>query len=328
VKIAVDAMGGDHAPESAVAGAAHAAREYGISVVLVGQEARITPLLPAGAGRNGKLEVFHAPDTIDMGESPLKAVRRKPNSSLVVCAQLVKEGRAAAMLSAGSTGAGMAASLFTLGRIAGIDRPAIGALLPNRKGFTVLVDAGADRDVQPAHLVQYAIMGSIYSRELLGVANPRVGLINVGSEEGKGNEQAREAHILLKEAPVEFIGNVEGPDLFSGKVDVAVCDGFTGNVVLKVGEGAAEFVRSLIREEVGKSPLMYLPALALRPVFTRIRKRTDYGEKGGAPLLGINGVSVICHGRSAPIAIANGIRTASEAVKQGIIDKIRDQISG
>jgi phosphate acyltransferase len=321
MKIALDAMGGDFAPAAAVEGAIKACEEWGLSVTLVGRRAEIAPLVSSrGAGR---LEIVDAPDVVEMSEPPAQAVRRKKGASLVVCADLVKCGEAAAMVSAGNTGAGMAVSLFKFGRISGIDRPALAVLLPNRQGWTVLLDAGANVDVSAGSLVQFASMGSIYSRELLGAAEPRVGLVNIGSEDCKGNELCREALALLKQAPVHFIGNVEGPDLFSGGVDVAVCDGFTGNIILKVGEGAAEFLRELLREEIGKQPFGWLPGMMLKPVFQRIRRRTDYGERGGAPLLGVNGVCIICHGRSGANTIANAIRTASEAVKHGVIDKIR-----
>lgn len=325
MKIAVDAMGGDHAPQAVVEGAVRAAAT-GIELILVGRQEKIRPFLPSRLD-GLPVEVRHAAEVVEMGESPAKAVRRKRDSSLVVAAELVKSGEAAAMVTAGSTGAGMAASLFTFGRIPGIDRPAIAALLPNIRGFTVLLDAGADRDVEPPSFVQYGVMGAIYARELLGVKDPVVGLMNVGHEEGKGNVQVRQAYDLMKEAPIHFAGNIEGPDLFNGKIDVAVCDGFTGNVVLKVGEGAAEFVRGLIREELGRNPFRKIQALALRPAFASIRRRTDYGEKGGAPLLGVNGICIICHGRSAPFAIANGIRTAAEAAKHGIISKISEQLA-
>jgi glycerol-3-phosphate acyltransferase PlsX len=325
VKIAVDAMGGDHAPAAAVEGAVHASREFGLELLLVGRTAEITPLLQKLGGASANVEIVEAPDVVEMDEHPAQAIRRKKGASLVVCADLVKEGRASGMFSAGNTGAGMAVSLFKFGRIPGIDRPAIAILIPTRTGHTVLLDAGANVDVAPQSLVQYAIMGSIYARELLGVADPRVGLLNIGSEEGKGNELVREASPLLKEAPVHFIGNVEGPDIFHGRADVVVCDGFVGNVVLKVGEGVADFFLDLVKTEVERQPLLKLPAALLRPAFRRIRRRTDYGERGGAPLLGVNGVCIIGHGRSNAVAIANAIRTAGEAVRHGIIDKIREQ---
>jgi glycerol-3-phosphate acyltransferase PlsX len=325
VKIAVDAMGGDHAPAAAVEGALRASREWGIQVILVGREADVASLVGKHRSVEG-IEIHDAPDVVEMHEPPAQAVRRKKDASLVVCADLVKQGRAAGMFSAGNTGAGMAVSLMKFGRIPGIDRPAIAILLPNRTGgYTVLLDAGANVDVDADCLAQYAVMGSIYSRELLGVPEPRVGLVNIGEEEGKGNELVRDAFPLIRQAPVRFIGNIEGPDLYNGRVDVAVCDGFTGNVVLKVSEGVAEFFMHLIKEEVHSHPVLQVPAAMLKPAFSRIRRRTDYGEKGGAPLLGVNGVCIIAHGRSNPVAIANGIRTAAEAVRHGIIDKIREQ---
>jgi glycerol-3-phosphate acyltransferase PlsX len=326
VKIAVDAMGGDHAPAAVVEGALKAAREYGIETILVGREAEVRPLLAKHGA--GEVELVDAPDVIRMEDSPVRAVRKKPGASLVVCADLVLEGRAAAMVSAGNTGAGMAVSLFKFGRIPGINRPAIAALLPNRDNCTVLLDAGANPDAAPECLAQYAVMGSIYSSELLGVGDPRVGLMNIGEEEGKGNELVKEAFHLVKQAPVHFIGNIEGPDLFNGRCDVAVCDGFVGNVVLKVGEGAAEFLMGLIREQVETHPALKLPAMMMKPAFGRIRARTDYVQRGGAPLLGVNGVCIIGHGRSSAAAVANAIRTAREAVRHGIIDKIREQAAG
>lgn len=327
MKIAVDAMGGDLAPAAVVQGALKASREWGLDILLVGRETEVRPLLDKEGGGGPRIELIHAPDVVEMHDQPTRAVRRKEGASLVVCANLVKEGRAAAMFSAGNTGAAMAVSLFTFGRIPGITRPALAALLPNHSGHTVLLDAGAVVDVPPKCLAQYAVMGSIYAHELLGIPEPRVGLVNMGEEEGKGNQLAQEAFDLLKQAPVQFMGNIEGPDLFNGRCDVAVCDGFTGNVVLKVSEGVAEFFMHLLREEVERQPVLKVPAALLKPAFTRMKRRTDYGEKGGAPLLGVDGVCLIGHGRSNAAAIANAIRTAGEAVSHGIIDKIRERIA-
>jgi glycerol-3-phosphate acyltransferase PlsX len=327
VKIAVDAMGGDLAPAAVVEGALKAVRDYNLEVLLVGRTDQITPLLDRFGAPHVGVEVVDAPDVVEMHDEPAQAVRRKKGASLVVCADLVKEGRAAAMFSAGNTGAAVAVATLRLGRIRGIDRPAIASILPNREGWTVLLDAGATKDGEPHFLLQNALMGSIYAHELLGIANPRVGLMNIGEEEGKGNKLVREAYPLLQEAPIHFIGNVEGPDLFNGRVDVAVCDGFTGNVILKVGEGVADLIMNLIRDEVNRQPLMKIPAVLIKPVFSQIKRRTDYGERGGAPLLGVNGVCIIGHGRSNAVAIANAIRTAGEAVRHGIIDKIRDRVA-
>lgn len=327
MKIAVDAMGGDFAPTAVVEGAVNASRQHGIELLLVGRKSEVEPLLQRFGTEGTRIEVVDAPDVVEMHDQPAQAVRRKKGASLVVCAELVKEGQASAMFSAGNTGACMAVSLFKLGRIPGIDRPALALPLPNQEGHTVLLDAGANVDVGAHCLVQYAVMGSVYAQEVLGMSNPRVGLVNIGEEECKGNELAREALTLLRSAPVNFIGNVEGRDLFNGNCDVAVCDGFTGNVILKVGEGVAELVLHAIRKEIQNHPLLRVPAAMLKPAFTRIKRRTDYGERGGALLLGVNGICIIGHGRSNPIAVSNAIRTAGEAVRHGIIDKIRDQVA-
>jgi glycerol-3-phosphate acyltransferase PlsX len=327
VKIAVDAMGGDLAPAAVVEGAYKAVREYNLEVLLVGRTSQIGPMLDQLGAPHAGLEIVDAPDVVEMHDEPAQAVRRKKGASLVVCADLVKEGRAAAMFSAGNTGAAVAVATLRLGRIPGIDRPAIASLLPHRTGWTVLLDAGATKDGEPHYLLQNALMGSIYARELLDIREPRVGLMNIGEEEGKGNKLVREAFPLLQAAPIRFIGNVEGPDLFNGRVDVAVCDGFTGNVILKVGEGVADLVMNLIRDEVERQPILKIPAALIKPAFSRIKRRTDYGERGGAPLLGVNGVCIIGHGRSNAVAVANAIRTAGEAVRHGIIDKIRDRVA-
>lgn len=327
MKIALDAMGGDHAPAVVVEGAVRAATEYGAEILLVGREAAVAPLLARAGGAHPNIELVDAPEVVSMDDQPAQAVRRKRGASLVVCAELVKQGQAQALVSAGNTGAGMVVSTLTLGRIPGIDRPAVAIVLPNRTGLTVLLDAGANVDVSPHCLQQFAIMGSIYSKELLGVPEPRVGLLNIGEEEGKGNDQVKEAYPLLKQAPIRFIGNCEGRDLLTGHVDVAVCDGFVGNVTLKVSEGVADFFFNFIRDELSRRPLLQLPAAMLKPVFTRMKRRTDYRERGGAPLLGVNGVCIICHGSSNAVAIANAVRTAGEAVRHGIIDKIRQQVA-
>lgn len=327
MKIAVDAMGGDLAPAAVVEGAYKAVRDYNLEVLLVGRSSQVEPLLAKLGAPLARLEIVDAPDVVEMHDEPAQAVRRKKGASLVVCADLVKEGRAAAMFSAGNTGAAVAVATLRLGRIPGIDRPAIASLMPSRHGWTVLLDAGATKDGEPHYLLQNAIMGSVYAHELLSIEQPRVGLMNIGEEEGKGNKLVREAFPLLQGAPIHFVGNVEGPDLFNGRVDVVVCDGFTGNVILKVGEGVADLVMNLIRDEIDRQPILKIPAALLRPAFTQIKRRTDYGERGGAPLLGVNGVCIIGHGRSNAVAVANAIRTAGEAVRHGIIEKIRDRVA-
>jgi glycerol-3-phosphate acyltransferase PlsX len=334
VRIAVDAMGGDHAPAAIVAGALLAASDPKLEITLVGRQEKIDPLLDRlvstgrratkGAVARGAIRVVHADEVIEMDEPGAQAVRRKKNSSLVVCADLVRAGEAQAFVSAGHSGAGMAAALMKIGRISGVDRPAIATVLPSisSAGRVVVLDSGANPDCEPRNLLQFAVMGSIYAEEVLGVRQPKVGLLSNGEEDTKGNQLTREAFPLLSAAPLCFIGNVEGRELFNGRVDVAVCDGFVGNVVLKVGEGVVDLLRRMVKEEVSTSPWLKLPGFFLAPALRRIRRRTDYETYGGAPLLGVNGVCIISHGRSTPLAIANAIRAAGEAVSHDIVAKI------
>ncbi|MEW6771479.1 MAG: phosphate acyltransferase PlsX [Bacillota bacterium] len=326
MQIAVDAMGGDYAPAEVIAGARLAVAEYGVHVLLVGDEARIKAELRGEAGE--KMTVVPASEVIGMEEQPVQAVRRKRDSSLVRAVQLVKEGRAAAMVSAGNTGAVMAAAILALGRIRGVDRPALMALMPNPQGVTVLLDVGANVDVRPEHLVQFAIMGSAYASSVLKITVPRVGILSIGEEETKGNELTQSALPLLKKEPLNFIGNVEGRDVFNGRADVVVCDGFVGNVLLKAGEGLAQALEEMIRQEVSRS----FPAkVALGTGFfflKGVRRRLDYAEYGGAPLLGVNGVVVAAHGSSKARAIKNAVRVAVESVRNGLVETIRAGITG
>ncbi|MGQ9557994.1 MAG: phosphate acyltransferase PlsX [Desulfurispora sp.] len=327
--IAVDAMGGDFAPAEVVRGAVLAARQDGLRPVLVGDEEKIGAEL-AGADRP-LVDVLHAPETVGMGESPAVAVRRKRNSSIVRAVQLVREGRAAAVVSAGNTGAVMAAALLGLGRIRGIDRPAIASVLPTRRGRVVLLDAGANVDCSPQHLQQFALMGYLYARDVLGVADPRVGLLNIGEEEGKGNTLTQAAFSLLKDSGLNFIGNVEGRDIFPGRADVVVCDGFVGNVVLKTSEGLAMTLLGMLKDTLGASWLSRLGSLLSLPALQDLRRRLDYAEYGGAPLLGVNGVVVIGHGSSDARAIHNALRFAAAAAQNRLPEKIAgsmDQLVG
>ncbi|RKO66521.1 phosphate acyltransferase PlsX [Desulfofundulus salinus] len=324
MKIAVDAMGGDHAPAEIVRGSVEAAREYRQEIILVGDREKI--LAELGQSPPDHIEVFHAPEIITMEEQPAVAVRKKKQSSIVQAVRLVKEGEAAALVSAGSTGAAMAASLLGLGRIQGIDRPAIASILPRRGGTTVLLDAGANVDCKPHHLLQFAIMGSLYAEKILGVPRPRVGLLNVGEEETKGNELTLATFPLLRQARINFIGNVEGRDIFAGTVDVVVCDGFVGNIVLKAGEGLATALLGMIKEEVTRSWLAKMGTAMAIPALKCFERRIDYAEYGGAPLLGVNGVSIICHGSSTARAIKNAIKRAREAVETGLVSAIRSSI--
>jgi len=325
VKIAVDAMGGDHAPGEIVRGAVEAAREYRQKIILVGDQEKI--MLELGQSPPEQIEVFHAPEVIAMGEHPAVAVRKKKQSSIVQAVRLVREGEAMAVVSAGSTGAAMVASLLGLGRIQGIDRPAIASILPRNGGATLLIDAGANVDCKPQHLLQFAIMGSLYAEKILGIPSPRVGLLNVGEEETKGNELTLAAFPLLRQAEnINFTGNVEGRDIFAGTVDVVVCDGFVGNIVLKAGEGLAIALLKMIKEEVTRSWLAKMGTALATSAFRCFEKRIDYAEYGGAPLLGVNGVSIICHGSSTARAIKNAIKRAREAVEAGLVDAIKSNV--
>lgn len=329
MKIAVDAMGGDFAPQEIVAGAVEAAKNLGISVILVGPEEIIRQELGKYTYPKELVEIEPANEIIAMDDHPATAVREKKNSSLVVANKLVKEGRASAVVSAGNSGAAMAASLMELKRIPGIARPAITIPLPTLKGLSVLLDAGANADCDPEYLVQFAIMGSIYLEKVLGCKFPKVALLNIGEEETKGNKLSIEAHKLLKNAPINFIGNIEGKDLLSGEADVIVCDGFVGNIALKLVEGVAHTFYTLMKNTLKANPLTALAGAIVRPSLKKnIWSKMDYSEYGGAILLGVNGVSMISHGRSNAKAIRNAIRAAKQAVTEGVVGIIPNRLTG
>ena len=323
MKIAVDAMGGDHGPAVVVEGAVTAARELGISVILVGDKAVIEQELSRLRADTLGLEIRHASQVVTMAETPSHALRRKRDSSLRVAAELVRDRDAAAFVSAGNTGAAMAISMFVIGVLPGVDRPAIAAVLPSLRGYTVLLDVGANVGPKPWHLLQFGIMGNAFARDILGVDAPRVGLLSIGEEEGKGNDLTREAYEQLKTSSLNFMGNVEGRDIYNGSCDVIVTDGFTGNVALKISESLAEMVGAMIREELTRDVRSKVAAALARPAFERFKKRVDYAELGGAPLLGIDGGSIICHGSSPVKAIKNGVRVAAEWAKAGLNEHIR-----
>ncbi|MBI4010841.1 MAG: phosphate acyltransferase PlsX [Candidatus Rokubacteria bacterium] len=328
MRIAVDAMGGDVGPTVTVEGAVAAARDYRQEIILVGDKVTIERELGRHDAAKLPIAVRHASQIIAMNEPPSHALRRKRDSSLRVAAELVRDGEAAAFISAGNTGAAMAIAMFTLGVLPGVDRPAIAVVLPNLKGRTILLDAGANVDPKPKHLVQYAVMGHVYARDILGVVAPRVGLLSVGAEEGKGNELVREVFKTLEGMPLNFTGNVEGRDIYNGGADVVVTDGFTGNVALKISESLADMIIHLIREELTRTPMAKLGALLVRPAFRRFWKRVDYNELGGAPLLGINGACIISHGASPPRAVKNAIRVAAEWVRTDVNAHIRAALAG
>jgi len=323
--IAVDAMGGDFAPGEIVKGAAQGGRLHGVDVILVGDEIRIKRCLPPEFARSNHVTIRHAADTIEMDEHA-SAIRTKKDASVVVAASLVKDGRADAMVSVGNTAAAMAVATLRLGRISGIDRPAIATVMPSASGATVLLDAGAVVDCSVANLKQFAVMGSVYAENALGIARPRVGLLSVGEERSKGSDLIKAAHKELVAMPINFVGNVEGRDLFSGAADVIVADGFAGNVALKTAEGLAEFLQNSFENEVHSHPLARIPLAMLLPFLARLRKKLDYSEYGGAPLLGLNGVCIIGHGRSKARAVANAVKAAKEAVGGGVIAAIQERV--
>jgi glycerol-3-phosphate acyltransferase PlsX len=328
--IAVDAMGGDFAPQSAVEGAFQAAREDGCSILLVGDRARLEAELRKHGSlgfSDGRIEIVHAEEVVGMDEPAITPIRKKRRSSLRLAAELVKDGRAAAMVTAGNTGAAMIAAKMVIGTVSGVDRPALAAVLPNRQGRTVLLDVGANVDTKPVHLREFAVMGHFYAQEVIGTPSPRIGLMSIGEEEGKGTDLTREVFKVLKTTGLNFVGNVEGGDLFKGTVDVIVCDGFVGNVVLKSSEALAEFILRMLREEIAGSPRGKLGYQLARPAFDRFRERTDYSEYGAAPLLGLNGGCFIGHGRSNARAIHNAIRRATEFSNARLDRKISDKLA-
>jgi glycerol-3-phosphate acyltransferase PlsX len=323
MKIALDAMGGDFGPAVVVEGAVVAAREHGIASVLVGDKAAIEREILRLKAQDLPLSIRHATQVVGMAEAPSQALRRKRDSSLRVAADLVKDGECQALVSAGNTGAAMAIGMFVLGLLPGVERPAIATALPSLAGFTVLIDAGANVDPKPRHLFQFAVMGHVYSRDIIGKDNPRVGLLSVGEEEGKGNELVKDTFESLRGSSLNFIGNIEGRDIYNGRCDVVVTDGFTGNVCLKVSESLAEMLTSMIREELTRDVLSKAGAVLAQRAFARMKRRVDYTEMGGAPLLGINGASIICHGASPVKAIKNALRVATEWVRNNVNDHIK-----
>lgn len=329
-RIAVDAMGGDMAPRVVVDGAVLAARRPDVAVTLVGDADALERELARHLDRAAlDLTVVDAPEWVEMTESPAQALRRKPRASVKVAAELVAAGEAAALFSAGHTGATVMAAHGAFGMLEGLDRPALAATLPTQGGAdgqtrgVVLLDSGASVECRPAHLVQFAMMGAAFARTALGVAEPRVGLLSIGGEASKGNDLTKEAHRLLQSAPVHFVGNVEAGDLYSGSADVVVCDGFTGNIALKVSEGLVETVEGMLREELAETLGTRLGWLLSRRAFRNFRRRVDYAEHGGAPLLGVAGITVVGHGRSSAKAVRSAILMAARLAGAGFIEKLK-----
>lgn len=328
--IALDAMGSDRAPKPEIEGAIQAARQYGVRVVLVGRESAIQSELerhPAAAGL--PLEIVHASEVVGMGEKAVQAVRAKRDSSMRVGVRLVRDGLAAGFVTAGNTGAAMATAKMVLGAIPGVDRPALAAVFPTAIGTAAsLLDVGANVDCKPQNLAQFAVMGEIYFRSMFGTRRPRVGLLSIGEEESKGNELTRDAFQLLKQLPLNFVGNVEGRDLYNGQVDVIVADGFVGNVALKTSEGVANLVRATLKETLKATITRQVGYLLSRSAFADFKKRLDHTEYGGAPLLGVKGVCFITHGSSNANAIKNAIRVAAEFAEHQINDAIEKELAG
>lgn len=324
--IAVDAMGGDGAPQAIVRGALEAVTDLGIPVLLAGPQRRLRRELGRFRFLPSGLELVDAPDVVGMQDQPVSVLRAKKHSSLNVCAELVQQGRARAMVTAGNTGAAWVAAKAALGMIDGVDRPALAAVVPKNNGHTLVLDVGANVECKPHQLVQFAVMGSLYATAVLGVKSPKVGLMSVGEEESKGGPKAREGNNLLKAAGIRFVGNVEGGGVFSDDVDVIVCDGFTGNVILKVAEGFGEMVVGMLMDEARQSPMYGAGLLMAKGAFRNLRQKVDYSEYGGAPLLGVNGACLIGHGRSNAKAIRNAVRFADSYAASGVIETIRDTI--
>ncbi len=327
IKIAVDAMGSDHAPHSEVDGAVTAARAYDVGVILVGREDVVRPLVKERGGEGLPIEIRHAPQVIAMDEQPVAALRRKKDSSVHVAAGLVRDGESSGLVSARNTGAVMAISKMLIGVVPGVDRPALATVVPTLKGHAVLLDVGANLTCKPHHLIQFALMGHLFSKKIVGVSSPRVGLMSVGEEESKGTDLTKGVHKSLKELQINFIGNVEGGDIYNGRADVIVCDGFTGNVALKTSEGLVEAVLTLLKDELSSNLQARVGALLSQQSFRRLKKRLDYSEYGGAPLLGLRGVSIICHGRSSANAIKNAIRVAKEFAENRINAELEEELN-
>ena len=327
MKIVVDAMGGDYAPQAVVAGVVEAVKEFGSQIALIGQKERVEQELTKHDYPKNLIEVIHASEVIDMDEPATVSIRKKKNSSISLGVHLLKTPGYDAFVSAGNTGAVVCASTVNLGMLPGVERPGIGLVIPTLNRFAFLIDVGANTDPKEQHLFQYALMANCYAREVLDVENPRVGLLNIGEEECKGTDFQKETHKLMGERLKNFIGNIEPNEIFSGKCDCIICDGFVGNVLIKVSEGLMESASALMRREIKKSPIAMIGALLIKSRLNDIKKYADYSEYGGAPLLGVNGIVMISHGRSSPKAIKNAIKAAKREVEHQIIDTMIKEIS-
>ena len=321
--IAVDAMGGDLAPAEPVRGALLAHRSLGIDIALVGDPEAIRAELASHGATPSGIEIVPASEVIAMDEAPVRAVRQKKQASINVAMSRMKEGAASAVVSAGNTGAIMASALLKLGRVAGVERPALGAMAPFTETGILILDVGANADCKPSYLEQFAYMGAVYMETVFGIERPRVGLLNIGEEETKGNELTQEVYARLKQSRLNFVGNIEPDRVHHGPVDVLVSDGFTGNIAVKVTEGVAEFIFGELKTAISSSLRYKLAALVLRPALMQMRSKMDYGEHGGAPLLGVNGVVIVAHGKADAQAMKNAVRLAQKAANSGMLDALR-----
>ncbi|WHZ17768.1 MAG: Phosphate:acyl-ACP acyltransferase PlsX [Nitrospira sp.] len=326
MKIAVDAMGGDHGPAPVIEGAMQAAQELGVGVILVGKEDELAAACRKLHCTDQRITIHHAPQVVEMHESPAAVARKKRDSSIWVATELVKSGQADAVVSPGNTGASMVAAFFVLGLTKGVERPAIATMLPTLTGSAVMLDVGANVDCTARHLEQFALMGNEFAKHLYAKPNPRVGLLSIGEEDTKGNEVTKEAFKLLKASPLNFIGNIEGREVYSGSADVVVCDGFIGNVALKISEGVAEVIKKLLMKEISGSWLGRLAYPLIASPLLNLKRKIDYAEFGGAPLLGVNGTTMICHGRSSAKAIKNAIRRAKGLAESRLDELIQRDI--
>lgn len=327
MNIAVDAMGGDHAPGVIVQGALWEHAESGVGITLVGDQSLIRKELGEGGDIGNGIQIHHCSQMVAMDESPLKVLRQRKDASIMVAFDLVKRGKAEAVVSAGNSGATVGAAVLSLGRIKGVERPGLAGIFPGAKGSVVLIDVGASVDTKPKQLFEFGIMGDIFARSLLNMDNPKVGLLNIGEEGRKGNEQVKIAHDLFTKGPFDFVGNVEGRDIFSGDTQVIVSDGFVGNVALKLTEGMAETVGIMFEREMSRGLISKLGFWLSRRAFENFKRNLDYAEHGGALLLGIKGVGIICHGSSSPKAIKNAIRTATEFVNNHVQERLEEGLA-
>ena len=327
LKIVVDAMGGDYAPESVIAGVVEAIKEFDVNITLVGIKDQVHQELNKFTYPQGRIEVIHAPSVVEMHDPATASLRGKKDSSISVGVNLLKEEGFDAFVSAGNTGAVVAASTINLGMLSGVERPAIGLVIPTLNRFAFLIDVGANTEPKPQHLLQSALMAQVYAKEILGVDGPKVGLLNIGEEAGKGSGFAKETYKLMEEGVTDFTGNVEASAIFKGENDCIICDGVMGNIVIKISQGLMESAGALLRREISKSPVALLGAFMMKSRLNHIKKLADYSEYGGAPLLGVNGIVMISHGRSSPKAIKNAIRAAIREIEHHILDVMTEKIS-